>query len=60
MYYFFFINSSVDGLFDCFYVLAIVNSAAMSTGVCVSFHVSFLWDIYVQQSKRNVSDRRLL
>ena len=33
----FFIHSSVNGHLGCFYVLAIVNSAAM--GVCISFHM---------------------
>ena len=33
----FFIHSSVDGLLGCFHVLAIVNSAAMSIFVHVSF-----------------------
>ena len=37
MYHFFFIHSSVDGRLGYFYVLAIVNSAALNIGVHVSF-----------------------
>ena len=39
MYHMFFVHSSVDRHSGCFYVLAIVNSAAMNTGVPVSFWI---------------------
>ena len=37
MYHIFFIYSSIDGHLGCFHVLAIVNSAAMNTGIHMSF-----------------------
>ena len=37
MYHIFFIHSSVDGHVGCFHVLVTVNSAAVNTGVPVSF-----------------------
>ena len=48
---YFFNHSSVDGHFGCFHVLAIVNSAAMNTGVRVSFWIRvFIFSGYIPRS----------
>ena len=39
IYHNFFIHSSVNGHLGCFHVLAIVNSAAVSNGIHVSFSI---------------------
>ena len=42
LYCVFFIHSATGECFRYFQVLAVVNSVAMNTGVCVSFRISFL------------------
>ena len=49
MYHSFLIHSSADGHLGCFHVLAIINSAAMNTGVHVSLFPSGFLSVYAQQ-----------
>ena len=54
VYHNFFIHSSVDGHLGCFHVLAIVNSAAVNTGLDVSFKI-VVFSGYVPRSGIAVS-----
>ena len=46
-----FLNTHSDGQLDCFHVLAIVNSAAMSIQVHVSFSMNFFLSGYMLRSR---------
>ena len=48
-YHIFFIQSSVSGHLGCFHVLAVVSSAAVNTGVHVSFQIMFFFQMYAQE-----------
>ena len=45
------IHSSVDGCLGCFHILAIINGAAMNTGLHMSFQISiFVFLEYIPRS----------
>ena len=45
-------HSAVNGLLDCFHVLAFANNAAVNIGVCVSFFIRvFIFSKYMPRSR---------
>ena len=47
-----FTHSSVEGHLGCFLILAIINNAAMTIGMCVSFQISvFVFFSYIPRSE---------
>ena len=57
----FFIQSSVDGHLDCFYVLGIVNRAVMNTGMHVSFKIRvFSIFLEVLRKRKHVGQYKML
>ena len=55
IYHIFFTHPSIDGHLGCFHVLTIINSAAMNTGVHVSFSV-MIFSGYILPSSRIIND----
>ena len=53
VHHIFFIHPSVDGHSGCFHVFAVVNGAAVDTGVLVSFRSYFSLDICPGANTRN-------
>ena len=47
----FFIHSSIDGHLGCFHIVAIMNSTAMNTRVCVSVRYSVISFVYIPRSE---------
>ena len=48
-----FTGSSVDGHLGYLHILAIVNSAAVNTGVCVSFRITVLFFFFLRYIPRS-------